>query len=34
MFAAHLVFFHGKKAHDLEGAGSAAVEHEKVFGRH
>lgn len=34
MFAAHLMFFHGKKSHELQGAGSAGVEHESVLGRH
>jgi zinc/manganese transport system permease protein len=35
MFIAHLIFFHGKKAHNLEGAVSAEVERERVVhGRH
>ncbi|HEX3319587.1 MAG TPA: metal ABC transporter permease [Terriglobales bacterium] len=35
MFIAHLIFFHGKKAHTLEGAASAEVERERVLhGRH
>ena len=35
MFIAHLIFFHGKKAHTLEGAASAEVDRERVLhGRH